>query len=76
MKVKISETFKTKNMTPSFIQLLAQAVIALSIGLALAKLIRYVRDRYVEIDPDDQNNNWFNDALINKILSTDEEAIF
>lgn len=54
-------------MTPSFLQTLIQAVIALSIGLALAKFIRYVRDRYVEVDPDD----WF-DNLINKIPDDEE----
>lgn len=56
-------------MTPPSFELLAQAVITLLIGLALAKLIRYVKDRYVEIDPDD----WF-DNLINNIPSEETTA--
>ena len=52
--------------SPSF-QLLIQAVITVLAGLAFAKLVRYVRDRYVQIDPDE----WF-ENLINQIPNDEE----
>ena len=56
-------------MILSFPELIALSVIALLIGIALAKFLRIAMDRYVEIELEDQD--WV-DNLLNQILNDEE----
>ena len=54
-------------MTHSFFLTLVQAIAAVLGGIGLARFLRHVMDRCVEIDPDDRVNE-----LLNKIFNHEE----